>query len=143
MKDIKRIVMLMVVFFNFLLMIRYLHKVHIKETYMDENNRVDTSIEKVSSSYLDATIVEPEFIEITDTIYVEPKVPVNEVTCEPRQESFNKINVDEIHTHTTEETNNIDFMNDVNINGTLNVNKIKMNDKELFTYDTASKTLKL
>jgi hypothetical protein len=110
---------------------------------MDENNRVDTSIEKVSSSYLDATIVEPEFIEITDTIYVEPKVPVNEVTCEPRQESFNKINVDEIHTHTTEETNNIDFMNDVNINGTLNVNKIKMNDKELFTYDTASKTLKL
>ena len=142
MKNIKTIVMLMIVFFHFLLMIRYLHNFHVKETYTEENNREYTSMESVTSSYLDANINEPEYIEITDTIYVEPKVPVNEVTCEPRQESFNKINVDEIHTH-TEETQNIDFMNDVNINGTLNVNKIKMNDKVLFTYDTASKTLKL
>ena len=143
MKNIKTIVMLMIVFFHFLLMIRYLHNFHVKETYMDEDNGEYTSMEKVSSSYLDATTVEPKYIEITDTIYVEPKVPVNEITCEPRQDSFNKINVDEIHTHTEEETHNIDFMNDVNINGTLNVNKIKMNDKVLFTYDTASKTLKL
>ena len=135
--------MLMIVFFHFLLMIRYLHNFHVKETYTEENSNEDNSIEKVSSNYLDATTVEQELIEITDTIYVKPNVPVNEVTCEPRQESFDKINVDEIRANTADETQNIDFMNDVNVNGTLNVNKLKINDKVLFTYDTASKTLKL
>lgn len=136
-----KIIMLITVLALFLVIIRYLHNKHVKiETYLSTSN-----IENVSSSILDSTHVEPEYIEVTDTVYVQPtNVPVQEITCEPQVDSFNKINVDTINKqNTSHENNTIDFMTDVNINGTLNVNEIKMNNRTLFTYDSASNTLRI
>ena len=139
----QKAMLLFLCFFTFLLMIRSIHNFHVKEKYTN-NILDDLVITKTSSDMLDATIVEPEYIEsiITDTIYRDPIVPVQEITCEPKMESFNKINVNEISTHTDNENDNVEFSNNVKINGVLDVKeKIKINDKVLFNYDKDSKTL--
>lgn len=136
----QRMVIMFVFFLVFLLMIRIVHKVHIRETYADVTDMSVTS--QTSNSMLDATTVEPDYIEVTDTIYVTPDVPVETITCEPKNDSFDKINVNEISTHT--DNANVQFTNNVNINGTLEVKgTIKMNDKVLFNYDEDSKTLRI
>lgn len=140
----QKAMMLFLCFFTFLLLIRSIHNFHVKEKYTDNISNDSIITTNISSDMLDATIVEPEYIEsiITDTIYRDPIVPVQEITCEPKMESFNKINVNEISTHTDNENDHVEFTNNVNINGTLDVKeKIKINDKVLFNYDKDSKTL--
>ena len=134
-----KIIMLITVLALFLVIIRYLHNNHVRvETYT-------SSVQNVSNSILNSKSVEPKYIEVTDTVFVEPpNVPVKKITCNPQTDSFDKINVDTINKlNTSHENNTIDFMNDVNINGTLNVNEIKMNNRTLFTYDSASNTLRI
>lgn len=140
----KKTMILFLCFLTFFLLIRSIHKFHVKERYT-ENRFNDSKITtKISSDMLDATIIEPKYIEsiITDTIYRDRAVPVQEITCEPKMESFNKINVNEISTHTDNENDTVEFTNNVNINGTLDIkDRIKVNDKVLFNYDKDSKTL--
>lgn len=136
-----KIVMLITVLALFLVIIRYLHNNHVR---VEKYTNISPT-EKVSNSILNSKSVEPKYIEVTDTVFVEPpNVPVKKITCNPQADSFDKINVDTINKlNTSHENNTIDFMTDVNINGTLNVNEIKMNNRTLFTYDSASNTLRI